>query len=159
TRGATFTPSTTWPESYAVAEVKFFRHVARQAPHNSFHLKCLQVCARILVGTGFSTYALKTVVMHLLTQIPLSNWRPRDFPSRLGDIMKYLRSCLEEKRLDHFFFGNEGVPEEVILPLDFQTAKPLNLIHHLTQDPDAHAEALREFDELQDRLIRLLFYG
>ncbi|XP_068253507.1 inositol 1,4,5-trisphosphate receptor-interacting protein-like 1, partial [Nyctibius grandis] len=50
---ATFTPSTTWPESYAVAEVKFFRHVARQAPHSSYHLRCLQVCARILEGTGF----------------------------------------------------------------------------------------------------------
>ncbi|NXQ90113.1 IPIL1 protein, partial [Nyctibius grandis] len=146
-----FTPSTTWPESYAVAEVKFFRHVARQAPLNSFHLKCLQVCTHILVGTGFSTYAFKTAVMHLLTEIPLSDWRRRDFLLRLQDIMRYLRSCLEEKRLDHFFFGNARVPEEIILPPDFQTAEPLNLFQHLTEDPHAHAEALREFEELQDR--------
>ncbi|NXJ58906.1 IPIL1 protein, partial [Spizaetus tyrannus] len=39
---ALFTPSTTWPESYAVAEAKFFRHMARQVPHDSFHLRCLQ---------------------------------------------------------------------------------------------------------------------
>ncbi|KAK4822462.1 hypothetical protein QYF61_015468 [Mycteria americana] len=156
---AIFTPSTVWTESCAVAEVKFFRHVARQAPHDSFHLRCLQVCARILVGTGFSTYTLKTVVMHLLTTIPLSGWRRRDFLLRLQDIMRYLRCCLEEKRLDHFFFGNDNVPEEIILPPDFQTAEPLNLFQHLAQDPAAHAEALHEFSELQDRLTRLLFYG
>ncbi|NXR05547.1 IPRI protein, partial [Sagittarius serpentarius] len=115
-----FTPSTTWPESYAVAEVKFFRHMATQAPHNSFHLKCLQACTRILVGTGFSTYALKTVVMHLLTTIPLSSWRRKDFMLRMQGIMRYLRCCLEEKRLDHFFFGNENIPEEIVLPPEFQ---------------------------------------
>ncbi|XP_072721425.1 inositol 1,4,5-trisphosphate receptor-interacting protein-like 1 [Ciconia boyciana] len=156
---AILTPSTIWTESCAGAEVKFFRHMARQAPHNSFHLKCLQLCARILVGTGFSTYTLKTVVMHLLTTIPLSGWRRRDFLLRLQDIMQYLRCCLEEKRLDHFFFGNNNLPEEIILPPDFQTAEPLNLFQHLARDPAAHAEALREFSELQDRLTRLLFYG
>ncbi|XP_075357772.1 LOW QUALITY PROTEIN: inositol 1,4,5-trisphosphate receptor-interacting protein-like 1 [Mycteria americana] len=156
---AIFTPSTMWTESCAVAEVKFFRHVARQAPHDSFHLRCLQVCARILVGTGFSTYTLKTVVMHLLTTIPLSGWRGRDFLLRLQDIMRYLRCCLEEKRLDHFFFGNERVPEEISLPPDFRTVEPLNLFQRLVQHPATHAEALREFVELRDRLTRLLIYG
>uniref|UniRef100_A0A8B9NH84 Mab-21-like HhH/H2TH-like domain-containing protein n=1 Tax=Accipiter nisus TaxID=211598 RepID=A0A8B9NH84_9AVES len=93
---AIFTPSTTWPESYAVAEAKFFRHMARQVPHDRFHLRCLQ------------------------------------------DIMQYLRRCLEEKRLDHFFFGNERVPEEIILPRAFQMAEPLNLFQHLVQDPATH---------------------
>ena len=74
-----FTSSTTRPENCAVAELNFFRHTARQAPHDSLHLKCLQLCARILVGTGFSTYTLKTAVMHLLTTIPLSGWRRRDY--------------------------------------------------------------------------------
>ncbi|XP_076199563.1 inositol 1,4,5-trisphosphate receptor-interacting protein-like 1 [Aptenodytes patagonicus] len=156
---AIFTPSTTWPESYAVAEVKFFRHMARQVPANSFHLKCLQLYARILVGTGFSTYALKTAVMHLLTTTPLSGWRRRDFLLRLEDITQYLRCCLEEKRLNHFFFGNENVPEEIILPPALQTSEPFNLFQRLAQDPDAHAEALRDFDELHDRLTRLLIYG
>ncbi|CAM9172270.1 unnamed protein product, partial [Bubo scandiacus] len=159
TREATFTPSTTWPESCAVAEVKFFRHVGRQAPHGSFHLRCLQLCARILVGTGFSSYALKTVVMHLLTTIPLSDWCRRDFLPRLEDIMHYLRRCLEEKRLNHFFFGNENVPKEIIFLPVFRIAKPLNLFQHLEQDPAAHAQVLRDFDQLQDRLTRLLFYG
>ncbi|NXT58445.1 IPIL1 protein, partial [Pluvianellus socialis] len=72
-------PSTMWPESYAVAEVKFFRHMARQVPLDAFHLKCLQLCAHIVVGTGFSTYTLKTVVMHLLNTLPLSSWSRREF--------------------------------------------------------------------------------
>ncbi|KAM6360339.1 inositol 1,4,5-trisphosphate receptor-interacting protein-like 1 [Alca torda] len=156
---AIFTPSTMWTESYAVAEVKFFSHMTRQAPRDTFHLKCLQLYSRILVGTGFSDYTLKTVVMHLLTTIPLSSWSRREFVMRLQDIMRYLRSCLEEKRLDHFFFGNENVPKEIILPPAFQMAKPLNLFHRLAQDPDMHAKALHEFNELQDRLTRLLFYG
>ncbi|XP_054056331.1 inositol 1,4,5-trisphosphate receptor-interacting protein-like 1 [Rissa tridactyla] len=156
---AIFTPSTMWTESCAVAEVKFFSHMTKQAPRDTFHLKCLQLYNRILVGTGFSDYTLKTVVMHLLTTIPLSTWSRREFVMRMQDIMWYLRSCLEEKRLDHFFFGNENVPKEIILPPAFQTAKPLNLFQRLAQDPDMHAEALHEFSELQDRLTRLLFYG
>lgn len=144
---AIFTPSTMWSESYAVAEVKFFRHVATHAPYDRFHLKCLQLCTCILVCTGFSTYTLKTAVMHLLTTIPLSCWRRGHFLMRLLEIMRYLRCCLEEKRLNHFF-GNENVPEEIILPPAFQTAKPLNLLEHLAQDLAAHAKALREFMEL-----------
>ncbi|NXV72889.1 IPIL1 protein, partial [Atlantisia rogersi] len=50
---AVYTPSTTWSESYAVAEVKFFKYIARKAPRDSFHLKCLQLCAHILDGSGF----------------------------------------------------------------------------------------------------------
>ncbi|XP_049684291.1 inositol 1,4,5-trisphosphate receptor-interacting protein-like 1 [Accipiter gentilis] len=156
---AIFNPSTTWPESYAVAEAKFFRHMARQVPHDSFHLRCLQVYARMLEGIGFSTYTLKTVVMHLLTTIPLSGWCRRHFVRRMEDIMRYLRRCLEEKRLDHFFFGNERVPEEIILPRDFQTAKPLNLFQHLVQDPATHDEAMREYRDLRERFISLLFHG
>ncbi|XP_052639724.1 inositol 1,4,5-trisphosphate receptor-interacting protein-like 1 [Harpia harpyja] len=156
---AFFTPSTMWPESYAVAEAKFFRHMARQVPHDSYHLRCLQAYARILVGTGFSTYTLKTVVMHLLNTIPLSGWHRRHFLLRMEDILRYLRRCLEEKRLDHFFLGNERVPEEIILPPDFHMAEPLNLFQRLVQDPAAHAEAMREYRDLQERLTRLLLLG
>ncbi|KFR17641.1 Inositol 1,4,5-trisphosphate receptor-interacting protein-like 1, partial [Opisthocomus hoazin] len=148
---AFFTPSTTWLESCAVAEVKFFTHMARQVPQNSFHLRCLQLYARVLLDTGFSTYTGKTAVMHLLTTTPLSGWRRRrDFLLRLEDIMGYLRGCLQEKRLNHFFFGNENVPKEIILPLDIRAAEPLNLFKQLAQDLDAHAEALHEFMGLQD---------
>ncbi|NXQ59153.1 IPIL1 protein, partial [Anthoscopus minutus] len=145
---AQFPPSTTWLQSYAVAEAKFFKHVAMQAPPHSCHLKCLRLCARLLEGSGLSIYALKTTVMHLLTLIPLSEWQHRYLLMRVDDIMHYLHCCLEEKRLKHFFFGNEDMPKEISLPPAFQEAQPLNLFQHLAQDPAAQAEALKEFDEL-----------
>ncbi|NWQ64653.1 IPIL1 protein, partial [Neopipo cinnamomea] len=141
-------PSTTWLETYAVAEAMFFQHISRQAPRHSCYLKCLQLCARILVGTGFSPYTLKTVVMHLLTLIPLAGWCRRDFLLRLDDVMQYLRCCVEEKRLNHFFFGNEDMPEEISLPTAFQMAQPINLFQNLVEDPDAHAKALCEANDL-----------
>ncbi|NXV80617.1 IPIL1 protein, partial [Atlantisia rogersi] len=67
-----FTSNMMWPETYAVAGVKFFRCMARQTAWDTIHLRYLQLCAHILVGTGFSTYVFKTAVMHLLTTIPLS---------------------------------------------------------------------------------------
>ncbi|NXN82814.1 IPIL1 protein, partial [Bombycilla garrulus] len=145
---AQFPSSTTWLESYAVAEAKFFRHVAMQAPPQSCHLKCLRLCARLLEGSSLSTYALKTAVMHLLTLIPLSEWQHKYLLMRVDDIMSYLRCCLEEKRLKHFFFDNEDMPEEISLPPAFQGAQPLNLFQHLAQDPAAQTEALQEFDKL-----------
>ncbi|NXT60877.1 IPIL1 protein, partial [Chaetops frenatus] len=140
--------STTWLQSSAVAEAKFFKQVARQAPAHSCHLKCLRLCARLLEGSGLSIYALKTAVMHLLTLIPLSEWQHRYLLVRVDDIMCYLRCCLEEKRLKHFFFGNEDMPEEISLPPTFQGAQPLNLFQHLAQDPAAQTEAMQKFDEL-----------
>ncbi|KAM6273858.1 inositol 1,4,5-trisphosphate receptor-interacting protein-like 1 [Porphyrio hochstetteri] len=153
------TPSTVWSESCAVAEVKFFKHIAMKAPRDSFHLKCLQLCAYILNGSSFSVYTFKTAVMHLLTTIPLSNWRSKHFVQRLRDITSYLRCCLEEKRLNHFFFGNENVPEEILLPSSFQNAIPPNLFHHLAKDPASIPEALRDFYALQDRLRRYVIFG
>ncbi|NWW77677.1 IPIL1 protein, partial [Climacteris rufus] len=141
-------PSTTWLDSYAVAEAKFFRHIAMQAPHPSCHLQCLRLCARILEGSSFSPNALKCAVMHLLTMIPLPDWHHRYFLMRLSDITCYLACCLEEKRLYHFFFGNEDVPREICLPPAFLAAQPLNLFEHLAQDPEAHTEAMQGFSEL-----------
>ncbi|NXA19277.1 IPIL1 protein, partial [Ibidorhyncha struthersii] len=148
TTEAVFTPSTTWAVTCAVAEVKFFRHTARQAPRETFHLQCLQLFAGILAGTGFSAHILKTVAMHLLNTIPPSSWSRREFLVRLQDMLWYLHGCLEEKRLHHFFVGNENMPQDIILTPAFQTAEPLNLFEHLEQDPAAHAKAMREFDKL-----------
>ncbi|XP_071618089.1 inositol 1,4,5-trisphosphate receptor-interacting protein-like 1 [Heliangelus exortis] len=154
-----FTPSTTWLETYAVAEIKFFSHIAEKAHRDSFHLKCLQICSCSLVGTGVSSYIMKTVVMHLLTIISISRWRRKHFLLRLQDIMRFLHSCLEDKCLNHFFLGNKNLPAEIKLPLDFPMAEPLNLFQHLEQDPDAHAEALRNFRVLHERFTRLLIFG
>ncbi|XP_074022981.1 inositol 1,4,5-trisphosphate receptor-interacting protein-like 1 [Numenius arquata] len=106
---AIFTPGTMWAESYGVAEAKFFSHVARQALPDSVHLRCLQLCTSTLAGTVLSSYTFKTVVMHLLNMRAVS-------AIQLQDVLCYLRSCLEEKRLDHFIFGNECLPEAIVLP-------------------------------------------
>ncbi|PKU34307.1 pigment epithelium-derived factor [Limosa lapponica baueri] len=156
---AIFTPGTMWAESSAVAEAKFFSHVARQALPDSVHLKCLQLCTSSLVGTVLSSYTFKTVVMHLLNTYPVTSWSRAVFTIQLQDVMCYLRSCLEAKRLNHFIFGNECLPEDIILPRATQRAEPLNLFQCLVQDPEAYAKALGEFQELQDRLTGLLLFG
>uniref|UniRef100_A0A8C3B6T2 Mab-21-like HhH/H2TH-like domain-containing protein n=1 Tax=Cairina moschata TaxID=8855 RepID=A0A8C3B6T2_CAIMO len=131
---AILTPSTTWPQSCAVAEMKFIQHINIEAWFHSLHIKCMQVFARILVGTSISTYFIKTVVMHLLTIIPLEMWHRDDFLLRLDDIIQYLQCCLEEKRLNHFFFANEMVPNVIVLPPTFQFSGPVNLFEYLEED-------------------------
>ncbi|XP_064371582.1 inositol 1,4,5-trisphosphate receptor-interacting protein-like 1 [Dromaius novaehollandiae] len=148
--------STTWLESCALQELLFFRFMARQAPQGSCHLMCLQLLTYLLEDSVLSSVHLKTVAMHLLTLLPPSAWCPEHLLERLRDVLRYLHCCLEEKQLHHFLLGNERVPREVPLPAAFQTASPLNLFQRLAQQPDAHAQALREFTELQDRLRSLL---
>ncbi|XP_072194974.1 inositol 1,4,5-trisphosphate receptor-interacting protein-like 1 [Excalfactoria chinensis] len=153
------TPSTTWPQSCAVAEAKLFQHIAAHDQGNTSYLKYMQVGAYILGGQTFSTYQLRTVLMHLLTAIPLESWHGKYFLQRMDDILRYLRCCVEEKRLNHFFIGNEDVPAEIILPQQFRASQPLNLLQYLVQDPDSHEQALQELEELQDRLRSLLMFG
>ncbi|XP_021252672.1 inositol 1,4,5-trisphosphate receptor-interacting protein-like 1 [Numida meleagris] len=149
-------PSTTWPQSCAVAEAKFFRHIAAHAREDSFHLRCMQVWACLLVGDNISVYEVKTAVMHLLTVFPMEHWRARHFLQRMHDILWYLRCCLEERSLEHFLIGNEAVPAEIILPRDFRVSRPLNLFQRLEQEPDNHVRAECELDELPDQFTRLL---
>ncbi|NWZ74533.1 IPIL1 protein, partial [Acrocephalus arundinaceus] len=142
------TSSTAWLETYAVAEAKFFRHVSRQAPADSCHCQCLQLLSRFLLGVGFSSYSLKTVVMHLLTTIPLTRWRRGDFGQRLIDILKFLHCSLQTTRLSHFVIGNQRIPPEIRLPSDLQVADPPNLFHHLASHPEAHVKAVQEYIHL-----------
>ncbi|NXG54079.1 IPIL1 protein, partial [Psilopogon haemacephalus] len=152
---ATLTTSTTWSGSCAVAEVKFFQHIARQVPLDSYHLQCLHVCTQNLSGKGFSASVLKAAVMHLLTSTPLAGWCRRESVLRLKDILQYLKRCLEEKRLNHFFTGNDNVPREISLPFSYRMAEPLNLFQHLLQDKAAQARALCELEESYNKLLRL----
>ncbi|KAK2516144.1 inositol 1; 4; 5-trisphosphate receptor-interacting protein-like 1 [Columba livia] len=156
---AAYTPSTMWPETYAVAETKFFSYIARKAHPDTCYLRCLKLCVRCLLGTDFSTYTLKTVMMHVLIAKPLSPWHRRYFWEWLNDILHYLQRCLHQKRLNHFFIGNENVPEEIILPLELRVAEPFNLFQHLTQNPYASEHAKLEFEELQRRVHRMLLDG
>ncbi|NXL73389.1 IPIL1 protein, partial [Leptocoma aspasia] len=146
-RGA-HTPSTMWPETYAVAETKFLRHMARQLPQDSSHLKCLQLLAIVLARKDFSIHSIKTIVMHLLHTVPVSQWQKRHFLLQLSDALEQLRLSLEEKHLEHFIVGNQRLPEEIRLPPDIRRAKPPNLFHSLAQDPAAHSQAMQAYLDL-----------
>lgn len=89
---------------------------------------------------------------------PLGNVARDGFSLQLDDISWYLRCCVEEKCLNHFF-GNEMVPDVIVLPPAFQLSGPVNLFQHLKRDPYAKADALQEFEVVRDRLKRLLIYG
>ncbi|XP_014738957.1 PREDICTED: inositol 1,4,5-trisphosphate receptor-interacting protein-like 1 [Sturnus vulgaris] len=157
-RGAQ-TPSIMWPETYAVAETKFFRHMARQAPQDSSHIKCLQLLACVLAHKDFSIHSVKTIIMRLLNTIPVSRWHRRYFLLQLSDALEQLRLSLEEKHLEHFILGNQRLPEEIRLPQDVRRAKPPNLFHGLVQDPAAHSQAMQAYLDLHHRLARVLAYG
>ncbi|XP_063251018.1 inositol 1,4,5-trisphosphate receptor-interacting protein-like 1 [Prinia subflava] len=154
--GADFIPSTAWPETCAVAEVKFFRHIARQVPCERLALKCLQVFTCLLRGTGFSSSVWKTVVMHVLTTVPLSRWRSSEFARQLWAIMAYLGRCLQLKRLEPFVLGSKRLPAEISVPPAMRGLEPLNLFEHLARDPAAHREAVHAYGQLRYRLWVLL---
>ncbi|XP_054129897.1 inositol 1,4,5-trisphosphate receptor-interacting protein-like 1 [Melozone crissalis] len=156
TAKANITASTAWAETYAVAEAKFFQHIARQLPCESLHLKCLQLFTCILRDTGFSSSTWKTVVMHVLTTVPLSRWHRRAFARRLWDIMAYLDRCLQLTHLRHFVLGNERLPAEISLPPAMRGVVPPNLFEHLARDPAAHREARQAYGRLRFRLGVLL---
>ncbi|OXB51748.1 hypothetical protein ASZ78_007576 [Callipepla squamata] len=147
---AGFTPSTVWPQSFAVAEKRFLQYVARNAGRKSCHLSCLRLFAHIQVGTGFSIHTIRTVFFHLLTTTDLENWHRRNFINQLENILQHLQCCLKEKRLHHFFLGNQKLPKEIVLPHTFRAARPLNLFQHLEQDTDAYCQALSDFEVLRD---------
>ncbi|XP_005506451.2 inositol 1,4,5-trisphosphate receptor-interacting protein-like 1 [Columba livia] len=151
---AAYTPRTLWPETYAVAEMKFFRHIVSQAQGDTCHLRCLKLCARHLLDREFYTYIMKTVVMHLLTTMPLSRWRKRNFLERMEDIAEHLQSSLLERCFNHFFIGNANVPEEINLPLGLRTAEPFNLCQLLDYE-----NARIDFEFVLSELRGLLMYG
>ncbi|NWU96896.1 IPIL1 protein, partial [Upupa epops] len=148
----TLDPSTTWPQTCVVAEAKFFRFVAQNTQPGSVHLKCLYLCTSILEGTTISATTMKRVVMHYLHQSWLQKdmaiWSKRDFVKLLQDILSFLLCCLEINRMDHFFMGNDSLPEEIILPPDFRTGEKVNVFQRLQEHPHAHASALSAICEL-----------
>ena len=158
-RQGAHTPSIVWPETYSVAETKFFGHMARQVPQDSSHLKCLQLLAGVLPSKDFAIYCVKTIVMRLLNTVPLTQWHRRYFVLQLSDILEQLRLSLEEKHLVHFIVGNQRLPEEISLPPDVRMAEPVNLLHYLAQDPAAHSQAMEAYLNLHQCLARVLAYG
>ncbi|XP_072786759.1 inositol 1,4,5-trisphosphate receptor-interacting protein-like 1 [Taeniopygia guttata] len=150
-----YTLSTIWRESYAVAEAEFFKYIARQAPPDSLHLKCLQFFSCLVRGLSFTTYTMKTIVMHLLIAMPASSWRRGHLRERLTDIRDSLHICLQQKFLEHFIVGNRTFPQDINLPPDVKVGRTSNLFRHLAQRPAAHAQAMRDYRLLHKRFKRI----
>ncbi|XP_037662792.1 inositol 1,4,5-trisphosphate receptor-interacting protein-like 1 [Choloepus didactylus] len=146
-----------WPESFAVCEHLFLKLVGRFAPENTCHLKCLQIILslqdfpRSSPGAShpiLTAYHFKTILMHLLLQLPLTEWRHGLLAQRLQDVLWFLGRSLQQRSLHHFLIGNACLPLTIPIPKTFRNAKPVNLFQHLVLSPGAHSQAVEEFHQL-----------
>ncbi|XP_038615685.1 inositol 1,4,5-trisphosphate receptor-interacting protein-like 1 [Tachyglossus aculeatus] len=149
-----------WPESCAACEQIFLKLVGRCAPPESCHLRCLQVLDWLRDPPGGSRpgppvltpYHLKTALMHQLLLLPLSAWKPELLSQRVRDVLSCLARGLRERRLPHFWTGNDRLPLTVPVPEALRGARPLNLFGHLERDPRLLARAVLEFRDLVGRV-------
>ncbi|XP_015267513.1 PREDICTED: inositol 1,4,5-trisphosphate receptor-interacting protein-like 1 [Gekko japonicus] len=146
---------TVWQRTFAIQELLFFKRVNQQVPEESCHLKCLQIILYLKESNPsdgknpvLTDYHYKTCLMHLLLFRPLSDWAREDIVQRLQDILLFMHTALQEKGLKHFLIGNVSLPIQIPMPKALRTAVPVNLFKHLAQDPNLHAEAMREFAEV-----------
>nr|XP_056716931.1 inositol 1,4,5-trisphosphate receptor-interacting protein-like 1 [Euleptes europaea] len=152
-----------WHRTFAIQELLFFEWVSQRAPEESCHLKCLQILIYLKESTSsdrknpvLTNYHYKTCLMHLLLFRPLSDWAPEDIAQRLQDVLLSMRIALQEKCLHHFLIGNISLPIQIPMPKTLRTAAPVNLLKHLEQDPNLHAEAMREFVEVVEQVRALV---
>ncbi|XP_067560384.1 inositol 1,4,5-trisphosphate receptor-interacting protein-like 1 isoform X4 [Pseudorca crassidens] len=149
--------SVDWPESFAACEHLFLKLVGRFAPENTCHLKCLQIILSLRdlqsLPQGAShpiltSYHFKTALMHLLLQLPLTDWQHGMLSQRLQDILWFLGQGLQRRSLHHFLIGNTFLPLTIPIPKTFRNAEPVNLFQHLVLNPMAHSQAVEEFHNL-----------
>ncbi|XP_077161669.1 inositol 1,4,5-trisphosphate receptor-interacting protein-like 1 isoform X2 [Paroedura picta] len=154
---------TVWQRTFAIQELLFFKWATQRAPEESCHLKCLQIIIYLKESSSsdgknpvLTDYHYKTSLMHLLLFRPLSDWAPEDIAQRLHDILLFMHTALQEKCLNHFLIGNLSLPIQIPMPKALRTAAPVNLFKHLAQDPNLHAEAMREFVEVVEQVRALV---
>lgn len=144
-----------WPLSLAVYERNLLKHFTKRLPRSSCHLHCLQVITFLhrkqtgLTGrNALTNYILKTAVLHLLLSKKPSTWSIENMEHRLRDVLGFLQSSLQEKRLLHVLIGNKKVPEEVQLPEIILRAEPVNLFRSLVLQTELYAATLRHYQEM-----------
>ncbi|XP_054853219.1 inositol 1,4,5-trisphosphate receptor-interacting protein-like 1 [Eublepharis macularius] len=146
---------TVWQKTFAIQELLFFKWVSQRVPEESCHLKCLQLLIYLKESNQsdrknpvLTNYHYKNCLMHLLLFQPLSDWRSEDTVQWLYEMLLFMYTALKEKCLHHFLIGNISLPVQIPMPKALRSAPPLNLFKHLAQDPNLHAEAVREFEEI-----------
>lgn len=154
---------TIWQMTFAIQELLFFNWISQRAPEESCHLKCLQViiCLKESIPSNgkspvLTDYHYKTCLMHLLLFQPLSDWDREYLAQRLKDILLFMHNALEDKWLEHFLIGNISLPVQIPMPKALRTAAPVNLFKHLAQDPNLHAEAIRELEKVVEQVRALV---
>ncbi|XP_074151624.1 inositol 1,4,5-trisphosphate receptor-interacting protein [Sminthopsis crassicaudata] len=147
--------STHWFLSFAVYERHFLKMITKALPENSCHLSCLQIASFLLTKqnrlTGVSalnSYHLKTALLHLLLARSASDWGPGHLESRLNDLLRFLEKSLLEKKLYHFFVGNQKVPATMGIPELFRQAEPLNLFCPFVLQRSLYQKTLDSFYEM-----------
>lgn len=68
------------------------------------------------VSKDFSIYCIKTIVMFLLSTMPVSQWHRRNFVLQVVDILEQLCLSLQAKQLGDFIVGNQWLLQEIGLP-------------------------------------------
>ncbi|XP_007479107.1 inositol 1,4,5-trisphosphate receptor-interacting protein isoform X2 [Monodelphis domestica] len=149
------TSTTHWFLSFAVYERHFLKMITKVLPENACHLSCLQIASFLLIKqnrltgvSGLSNYHLKTALLHLLLARPASDWGPGHLESRLNDLLRFLEKSLVEKKLYHFFVGNQKVPDTMGIPEDFRWAEPLNLFCPFVLQRSLYQKTVDSFYEM-----------
>ncbi|XP_020843628.1 inositol 1,4,5-trisphosphate receptor-interacting protein isoform X1 [Phascolarctos cinereus] len=147
--------STHWFLSFAVYERHFLKMITKALPENACHLSCLQIASFLLTKqnrltgvSGLSSYHLKTALFHLLLARPASDWRSKHLESRLNDLLRFLEKSLLEKKLCHFFVGNQKVPNTMGIPEVFRQAEPLNLFCPFVLQRSLYQKTVDSFYEM-----------
>ncbi|KAJ8248134.1 hypothetical protein GJAV_G00238710 [Gymnothorax javanicus] len=146
---------TYWSLSFAVYEKKLLRHLAKNLPENSCHLRCLQIMSFLhkkqegLTGkSALTNYHLKTAVLHLVLRTRSSAWQPENLEPRLHDLLSFLEKSLQEKRLCHVLVGNPKVPKEIGIPAVFRSAESVNLFRPLVLQRQLYSRTVEHFQEM-----------
>ncbi|XP_063790466.1 inositol 1,4,5-trisphosphate receptor-interacting protein-like 2 [Pseudophryne corroboree] len=131
-----------WGINFSKYEQKLLNWFKDQAPSNSCHLKCLQIMKSLRDLTAktfqpsfssqwkavFSSYNLKTALFYLFLKIPFEKWDDSLLMERMADFFTFLKECLQNEALMHFFLGNSNLPNFINLPKMFKEAPPVNLL-------------------------------
>ncbi|XP_053327537.1 inositol 1,4,5-trisphosphate receptor-interacting protein-like 2 [Spea bombifrons] len=133
---------TYWGVNFSKHEQKFMNWFKDQAPANACHLKCLQIMKALRdlnskTFQGFfssqwrsvlSSYNLKTALFYLMIKAPIEKWDDSLLMDRMLDYFMFLKECLQNRNLMHFFLGNKNPPNIITLPKMFKEAPPVNLL-------------------------------
>ncbi|TRZ04840.1 hypothetical protein HGM15179_022267 [Zosterops borbonicus] len=72
------------------------------------------------------------------------------------DISECLHACVQGRNLSHFILGNLMLPDEIRVHPNVLTAGDYNLFHDLVTDPAAHAQAMSQYTDLDQRLKEII---